>query len=166
MHSRWLSYCRFIYKGEIFVPLTKDDVVNLLHLVTRNPKDFVPYYQREKISNLYKFNGVVTNAYFSISLDTNSPVFFIPKLRGEYTIDENGTWIKLKGSLFFSTKFTFFISIFIMLFICVFLSLSNQYSYASVLFVFYFIGYVVGVLDFKSNIQRTIARLKKELSFS
>ena len=166
MYSRWLNYFRFLYKGELFVPLPKEDIVNLLTLVTRKPKDFLPYYQKERISNLYKFNGVVTDAYFSVSLDSNSPVFFIPKVKGELISDNNGTWIKLKGSLFFSTKFTFVSSIIIMLFICVFLSLSNQYTYASLLFVFYLLGYVVGILDFKSNINRTIARLKKELSFS
>lgn len=166
MYSRWLNYFRFLYRGELFIPLPKEDIINLLNLVTRKPKDFLPYYQKARISNLYKFNGVVTDAYFSISLDSNSPVFFIPKVKGEFRSTPEGTWIKLKGSLFFSTKFTFISSVFIMLFICVFLSLSTQYTYASVLFVFYLIGYIVGVLDFKSNINRTIVRLKKELSFS
>jgi len=154
------------YKEEVDSTLQKEEVLRRLKIVVKHAKRQSQYHYKleEPEHEIFLFNGLVSEAGFSISLVIDKPENFFPIINGSFIENNEGSKIQLHYSLFKSVKLFYFFWITLLSAIAIyFLYVSQAWHWVLVSFLIQIASFFVMQSRFRTGVKKSRKELRRLL---
>lgn len=150
----------------IVSPLTKDEVSYLIASKTEQQIVLNELgIRKNKISNLYTFEGVVKESRFTISKISNTAQFFIPKIQVELENSSRGTIILLNFDLSYPSRVLFNSSSCVSGLLSLFFIMTGDVSYSLWSGLALVINYVISRSNFALHVRDALKGIKSTIQY-